>query len=422
MKFARSGQTNARSGEWRLELVVLLAAAAAVTALFAATRLDVAVERLFYDPGTADRWPLAQRAVWAALYNAAPWITASLVVGGLVWLAVALVRRQRAWRRHAVFVLLCVVLGPGLLVNVVFKDHWGRPRPRDVAALGGSMQYTPAPLPGEGGASFPCGHCSVGFLYALGWWIWRRRRRRWAAASLGLGLVTGTMLGLGRMAAGAHFLSDVIWSALLAFGVAHVLYYYVLRIPAGEGPEPEAAAARRPLGRRELAGAVFAALGGVGVLLALFATPHGTRLATNIRLAALPAAPQALAIAARTASVDIDVVDSPADDISITGELHGFGLPTSKLRAYAHFTPGPLPTLHYRIEQRGWFTDLNGRVMIRVPAGMLRLISVRLGRGNIEVTDATAARVVESGRLRLDLETAAGRVRAPAAVHGSAGP
>lgn len=137
-------------------------------------------------------------------------------------------------------------------------------------------------------------------------------------------------------------------------------------------------------------------------------------MATNIDLAALPAAPQALAIAARTASVEIDVVDSPADDIAITGELHGFGLPTSKLRAYSHFTAEPLPTLHYRIVQRGWFTDLNGFVRIRVPAGMLRLISVQLRRGNIDVTDATAAGVVASGRLSLDLATVTGRIRAPA--------
>jgi lipid A 4'-phosphatase len=39
-----------------------------------------------------------------------------------------------------------------------------------------------------------------------------------------LGLAVGFALGLGRMAAGGHFLSDVIWSALLALGLAHALY------------------------------------------------------------------------------------------------------------------------------------------------------------------------------------------------------
>ena len=61
-------------------------------------------------------------------------------------------------------------------------------------------------------------------------WIWKRRRPGWARASLALELAVGFALGLGRMAAGAHFLSDVIWSALLSLGLAHVLYYHILRL------------------------------------------------------------------------------------------------------------------------------------------------------------------------------------------------
>jgi hypothetical protein len=41
-------------------------------------------------------------------------------------------------RMYGLFILLSVILGPGLLVNLVFKDHWGRPRPRQVVALGGT--------------------------------------------------------------------------------------------------------------------------------------------------------------------------------------------------------------------------------------------------------------------------------------------
>ena len=400
---------NERDPGWRREAVLLVAMAVVATILFAATPLDITAEHLFYRPGAVDPWPFAQRGVWAVLYGLAPWITASLVLAGLAGLVIGLKARRDAWRCYSVFVLLTVVLGPGLLINVVFKDHWDRPRPRDVVELGGSMRYVPAPLRGEGGASFPCGHCSVGFLYGIGWWIWRRHRRRLAAASLALGLLTGTVLG--RMAAGGHFLSDVVWSALLAFGVAHLVYYHLLRIPAREARASATVEVRAPLRRVQIAVTVLAALGGVGVLLALFATPHGTELATDIRLSSLPSAPRVFDVRARTATVDILLVDSPAGDISITGELHGFGLPTSHLNAYSRFTSQPVPTLHYGIEQQGWFTDLDGLLTIRVPVARLTRIFVHLNRGNIKVTDATAAGVVESRRLHLDLETAAGRVR-----------
>jgi membrane-associated PAP2 superfamily phosphatase len=393
------------------ETVLLVALAAAVTVLFAVAPLDIAAARLFYRSNALDPWPLAKELPWSLLYCLAPWITATLVLAGLAALAVGLVRGRVAARRSGIFLLLAVVLGPGLLVNAVFKDHWHRPRPRDLVEFGGPLHYRPAPLPGgEGGASFPCGHCSVGFLYGAGWWVWKRRRPAWAWASLAAGLAAGFALGLGRMAAGGHFLSDVIWSALLALGVAHVLSLFVLRFPVEDHREPGAA---NPAPRLAVITAAVAALGGAGVLLALFAAPHGTQLAASIPFSSLPRAPQAFEVTARTANVVIVVVDAPAEQISIEGELHGFGLPGSRLDTHVDFVPGPVPTLRYSIEQHGWFTDLDGSATIRVPAGGLGRIAVRVERGNIQVRDATREGVVKTGRLKLDLRSSAGLVLRP---------
>ncbi len=404
---------SGRRRDWRRDLVVWLALGAAVTSLFAATRLDFAAAGIFFRSDPLDHWPLARQLPWSVLYRSAPWITAALVLAGLASLAAGFARGRDAWRRYGVFVLLSVVVGPGILVNGVFKDHWNRPRPRDVVEFGGASHYAPAPLRGEGGASFPCGHCSVGFLCGIGWWIWRRRRPRIAAASLAAGFVAGIALGLGRMAAGGHFLSDVVWSALLAFGVAHALYHYVLRIPAREAPESGAADAPRTGGRLQRAVIVLAALGGVAVLAALFVTPHGAQLAAEIPLSRFPRALLVFEVTAQTAGVEIVLVDAPATEVSISGELHGFGLPTSRLETSVRFDAEPVPTLRYRIEQRGWFTDLDGSALIRLPVGKLERIVVRIARGNITVTDATRAGILKSGRLHLDLQTGSGRVQAP---------
>jgi lipid A 4'-phosphatase len=388
----------------RRDGVFLIATAIAVTVLFAVTPLDIAAARVFYRPDALDHWPLAKELPWSALYRLAPWITAALVLSGLAALG------SGNWRRHGIFLLLSVVVGPGLLVNTVLKDHWGRPRPRDVVEFGGPLRYRPAPLPGgEGGASFPCGHCSVGFLFAAGWWMWKRRRPARAWGSLALGLIAGFALGLGRMAAGGHFLSDVVWSALLALGVAHVLYYYVLRVPVYESLEAGAAVPRGPISRAQRWIVAGAALGGLGVLLALFAAPHGTELAESIPLSV---SPRIFEVTARRANVEIVIVDAPADRVEIDGELHGFGLPGSRLEARSGLVLKPVPTLRYRIEQHGWFTDLDGIVRARVPAGGLERIAVHLDRGNIRVTDATREGVVRTGRIKLDLRTAAGRARA----------
>lgn len=410
---------------WQPDLAVAALIALGVTMLFALTPLDLQAARFFYRPEHLDHWPVAQRLPWSLLYQASPWVTGSLVIAGLVGLLAAALLHRPCWRWRALFVLLAVLIGPGLLINALFKDHWDRPRPRDIVQFGGALHYVAAPLRGEAGASFPCGHCSVGFLYGLGWWIWKRRRPWLAASSMGLGIAAGTALGLARMAAGGHFLSDVVWSALLAFGVAHALYYYVLHIPAREA---QARGARAPPGRYPQRAAdlwqitlvAVAGAGGVGVLLALFAFPHGTTLNERIGLGSLPRAPQIFEIVARDVDVRINLVDSSAPTVSVMGELHGFGLPTSRLDAVTQFQAAPVPKLIFRIEQRGWFTDLNGDATVQLPAAAVRRVMVRLERGNILVTDATRSGVVRSGQVRLDLRTGNGAVRVAVAPQAAA--
>lgn len=387
-----------------VEAWCLTVAALATSLLFASGTLDTAAARWFFRPDAADHWPLAQRFPWIILYRAASWITASLLVAGLSALVLSLTPRRRHWRGAATLVLLSVVIGPGLIGNAVLKDHWRHPRPRDVIELGGSMHYVPSPLIGpEGGASFPCGHCTVGFLYGIGWWIFRRRTR-WATLSLTAGLTAGALLGLGRMAAGAHFLSDVIWSALLAYGVTHLVYYYLLKPDAYEG-QPQGVAPRRTgvLG-------IVAPLAAALVLLALYAFPHGSDLGTAVALTA--DSPRFFDIQADRATIVIILVDAPASEVAIAGELHGFGWPTSHLGARLETVSDPVAALRYSITARGWLTDVDGFARLTIPGSAFGRIRVRVGRGDIRVVDKTRAGVVGAGTVRLELHTERGAVHA----------
>jgi lipid A 4'-phosphatase len=396
-------EASNRAGSTELALLVGLAILS--TILFASSSIDIAALRGFHHPEATDHWPLARQLPWSAIYRLASAITVTLVAIGLAAIAAGTLRKRPMWCRYGVFLLLALVLGPGLVVNAVFKAHWDRPRPREIVEFGGPLQYAAAPLRGAEGKSFPCGHCSVGYLLGVGWWVWRRRRPALARASLALGIGAGAILGLGRMAAGGHFLSDVIWSGLLVFAVTHVLYYYVLRIPAHEGGNVEASArpSLTPLMRRTLAVA-----GAAGVLAVLFVIPHGVHISTEIQLPSLAQAPRVFEVSARSGNIDILIVDSPATQITIDGELHGFGLPTSQLDTRVEFVELATPTLRYLIEQRGWFSDIDGAATLRVPAGALERISVHVERGNIRVRDLTRAQVIDSGRLKLELHTSSG--------------
>jgi lipid A 4'-phosphatase len=394
--------------DWFPEAILLIALAIVATVIFVFTPLDVDSARVFYHSGGQDHWPLARQFPWNLLYELAPPITASLIVLGLLGLVAGHVRGREVWHKYGIFLVLSIVVGPGLIVNAGLKDHWDRPRPRDIVEFGGALHYSPAPLRGEGGKSFPCGHCSVGFLFAAGWWVWKRRRPTWAYVSLGLGVVVGFALGAGRMAAGGHFFSDVIWSALLAWGVAHALYYHVLRIPAYEAGRQGVLVAKSSSLRLKRVTTVLAALGATGVLVALFLTPHGRRFGTIVDLASLSPPPSVLEVMASSANIDILIADQPTTQILVEGELHGFGLPTSKLDTSVEFRATPIPTLSYRIAQRGWITDLDASATIRLAPKQLKRIVVRLGQGNIRVSDATRNHVVENRILELDLQTEAG--------------
>ncbi|MBV9361760.1 MAG: phosphatase PAP2 family protein [Betaproteobacteria bacterium] len=388
---------------WQRDVAVAVCTAVLITLLFANGQVDFALARPFFSPDALEHWPLGREMPWSILYQAAPWITASLVLGGLAFLVLAFIRHDRSLQRKAVFVVLSVVLGPGLLVNAIFKDHWDRPRPRDVVEFGGTLHYSPAPLRGDGGKSFPCGHCSVGFLYALGWWLWRRQERC-AIASLAVGLAVGMALGIGRMAAGGHFPSDIVWSAFISFTIAHWLYWYGLKIPFHES-DTQVPTARWSLryGLPVVAGAA-----GVGVLIALYVTAHGRLLNETIPLTSLGAPVHSFEFSAPTSDVEIIVVDSTTGDIRVSGELHGFGLPGSSLDAKHDFIDS---ALRYFIEQNGWFTDLDCRVSFEIPARTLRAIAVHVGKGNILLRDATREHLVRRGKLRLDLQSNSGRIR-----------
>ncbi len=384
---------------WVREALFLIGAAVAVGLVFGFTPLDIELARLFFRAESPDHWPLGELWPASVLYRLAPYFTATLVIIGLSVLGAGLIRGFEGWRIRGIFLILCIVIGPGLFINAVLKDHWDRPRPREVLQFGGALHYVPAPLRGEGGGSFPCGHCSVGFLYAAGWWIWKRRRPRLARASLALGLTVGTVLGIGRMAQGAHFLSDVVWSALLAFTFAHVLHYHVLRVEEGQ--------AASWLNRISAVGAVAALL----VLTALFVTPHGAAFRSELDLE--PRAPRIFELTARTADIDVEIGDFTGCRIHIQGELHGFGAPGSRLATSTDFRSTPVPTLAYRIDELGFITDLNASASVRIPLCGLSRIVVRLGKGNIRVIDETARRVVRTGAIDLDLHTGSGSVRRP---------
>ncbi len=394
---------------WIRDTLALLALILATSLLFALTDLDRTLAAIFYHAGLDDPWPDQQWWLWNLLNHYGPWpggVLALAAVGVLVAGAVA--PRWQRWRPHALAVVLTVVIGPGLLVNVVCKDHWGRPRPRDIVELGGTHAFRPPVIPdfGAAGKAFPCGHSSMGFVFFILFLILRRRHPRAAWGVLGATAAWGGLIGVARMSAGGHFATDVLWSAWIPVAVALVVYHGILRVPAWE--ERIAAGTAGGPGRINPWLAVAAVVAGVGLLVSLIAaTPVVRPLSAG---EALPAGntvgPYRVDIAGGPCELTIDR-DAPTEALAtLDGSAQGFGFPGARIDAGMRFDPGsPAGTLTVAIARHGWFTELVTRVHLHLHGDGLAEIAV--GRQRFL---APAATRFEPITLYLDDQ---GRVTAP---------
>jgi lipid A 4'-phosphatase len=211
-------------------LAFCLAGGAAVLLFTALPDIDIWFSALFYRPGSG--FFLADWLPVRLLFLSAPYITAALVLFAVAAGASHYFGRRSLLgcdARAALYLVLALALGPGLLVNTILKDNWGRARPSQIVAFGGDKQFTPALVPSrqcDRNCSFSSGHAALGFsLVAFAFLASERRRRHIAVAAA---IAAGFLLGLARIAQGGHFLSDVVLSGLLVTGTSWLLHRIVM--------------------------------------------------------------------------------------------------------------------------------------------------------------------------------------------------
>ena len=195
-----------------IEVLTVLAFLLVATGVIALTGADLAVSAPFWCAGT---WPVGDLPFWHLLYRLDRIPSISLGVVGLAAFLISFKHKKYyRFRRAGAFLVLLLILGPGLLVNSVFKDHWGRPRPREIVEFGGKKQFLHPWQKGESGngRSFPSGHSSAAFYMAAPYLVYRRSNKRAARLWLAGGLLFGVLMSIARIAQGAHFLSDNLWA------------------------------------------------------------------------------------------------------------------------------------------------------------------------------------------------------------------
>jgi membrane-associated PAP2 superfamily phosphatase len=194
-------------------------------------QLDIAVSDFFYlgsDGFLDQRYGLVE-----TIRGLGGVLTWALVLGVL---APPMIKIMFPWRpillppRATLFVLSSYALGPGLLVNGILKEHWGRARPREILDFGGTADFSPVWWISdqcERNCSFVSGEAAAAFWLVALVFVVPRDWRSWTAVAT---VAAAATISFTRVAAGAHFLSDVLIAWLLTLLVMIVLNHFILKM------------------------------------------------------------------------------------------------------------------------------------------------------------------------------------------------
>ena len=349
---------------WLVWLPILILVLA--TAWIRISGLDMEVQRAFWDSGM-EQWIHKKNPflTWVYGFGVVPALAVGIASLGLLLGGIGRADLAK-YRKISGYFLLVLLLGSGLITNILLKGTWGRPRPSQVEEFGGVYPFESILVfdLASSGKSFPCGHATMGFFFfAVALAIPRRYVvRRWTMA--GFALVLGGLLGLARVAQGGHFLSDVIWAAALMWFVAYALFHWM------KFPDTRLFVAKNGFQKQVplWAWALYVPVLFIGLLLALLGTPYQD--AGTVHLAA-----DEIKIIRLEGEGDFFL--SSGDSLAINYQAEGFGVPNSKLRFQNHLCEnGTFILSPYR---KGFFTELRTKITVIIPEN-----------SDVKLVDATA--------------------------------
>lgn len=226
-RFRRLFEPPALLGDPIAQCLALLAVTSAFFLIF--PNVDLWFSDLFYQPG--DGFPMSHLKAFVGLrelHRTLTWVIGVGLVLALL-LKLALPTRPSIVRpRDILFILSTLAIGPGLIINLVFKDNWGRPRPGNVVNFGGDYPFV--------GAWHISDFCQRNCSFMSGEGssaIWLLTLAvlappRWRPLVVRILLAAAIVFSINRIAVGGHFLSDVLtswWTTLAVMAVAWRILY-----------------------------------------------------------------------------------------------------------------------------------------------------------------------------------------------------
>lgn len=215
----------------RLGLCLILSVGLSIGVLFAVDpSLDMKVARFVHVLKSGGALDWAESSI-AAIRDFNVYLIVALVLSCALCIVLQ-IRRQTAALppvRACALVLLAIAIGPGLIVNAVLKENWSRPRPGAVLASGDDSSFRAWWDPTgtcKRNCSFASGEASAAFV-TIAVAVVTPAAIRYTAITIAL--LYGILISAIRVAAGGHFVSDVVFAGVISALIVWVLHGLIYR-------------------------------------------------------------------------------------------------------------------------------------------------------------------------------------------------
>lgn len=361
-----------------LHLILPLLLLAAGTLLFRYSDLDLKIQTRYYLG--AGEWAFNGQT-WALLiyrYGNIPALLTS-IAGLLVFIFSYSKARLLPYRKLGLYLVLAMVIGPGLIANSILKDNWGRPRPREILQFGGEYRYE-EPLsidPLSNGKSFPCGHATMGFyFFALGF-VLLSKRRILAWLIVLFALVWGGIIGWIRIGMGGHFASDVLWAG----GIVYLVSFSLFRLMKLHRNPYYQSTGENAVKKLKTHHKILLALAGILIVIGvMLATPYTAK--RTFLIEGQTGNSDSLKIELKLQLADLTLSLSPETKLSYRN--NGFGFPGSKLKTRHEYLPA---RFSFEQRQKGFFTELSSKAELDIEPAKLAELRIELVEGKLSLPD-----------------------------------
>lgn len=190
-------------------------------------KLDIQIANYFYDPELGFLYKT--NVIVQMLYMSIPIITKIFAITCLLYMVYLYLKHKKPkliLNSSAFFLFITAIIGPGLIVNTVLKDNFGRARPRQIKEFNGNKEFTNAfaiTNQCEKNCSFSSGHAAMAFYFSAIAYI---VSTLYFTRIYLLGIAFGISVGLSRIIMGGHFASDVVTSALIVLLLNHLIFVW----------------------------------------------------------------------------------------------------------------------------------------------------------------------------------------------------